>query len=310
MGNDDSRHDKPPRQRSSVADVIAEIKGETPKAPTLKDLPPPKSQLDKLYEELGGPADLGSAVDKNSFRRCCGEYSLVTVLPILRQFAKDETSARRHWPWAAYAINQYKFDIKELAKYRDEPRPKEIRDLVAQIRRASHDLSSALAKLQTLSFRLHDHTSPLRRGHLTWLNYVISQALADKISNEVIGDFVTIDLKKLEFIKHLAQLEAAAKVAAKRVDRDLLERTAGQPNPALPRFVWRGSEIWKSMTGRRPSTNKVARKSGDSDPDFVIFIQGLAKIGNAPAPSRKEVETALKKSVPPITSDISSKSGV
>jgi hypothetical protein len=195
MGNDDSRHDKPPRQRSSVADVIAEIKGETPKAPTLKDLPPPKSQLDKLYEELGGPADLGSAVDKNSFRRCCGEYSLVTVLPILRQFAKDETSARRHWPWAAYAINQYKFDIKELAKYRDEPRPKEIRDLVAQIRRASHDLSSALAKLQTLSFRLHDHTSPLRRGHLTWLNYVISQALADKISNEVIGDFVTIDLK-------------------------------------------------------------------------------------------------------------------
>jgi hypothetical protein len=46
----------------------------------------------------------------------------------------------------------------------------------------------------------------------------MSQALVDKISNEVIGDFVTIDLKKLEFIKHLAQLEATAKVAAKRVE--------------------------------------------------------------------------------------------
>lgn len=300
----------PPKPSPSLADLTADLAGQSPKDSSLPGLNWPKSEFDKLCDELGGPADLGSAVDQNAFRRCCAEFSLIKVLPILRQFAKDETSARRHWPWAAYAINQYKFDIKELAKYGDEPRPKEIRDLVAQIRRASHDLSSALAKLQTLSFRLHDHTSPLRRAHLTWLNYVISQALADKISNEVIGDFVTIDLKKLEFIKHLAQLEAAAKVAAKRVDRDSLERTAGQPNPALPRFVWRSSEIWKSMTGRRPSTNKVARKSGGSDPDFVIFIQGLAKIGNAPAPSRKEVETALKKSAPPITSDISSKSGV
>jgi hypothetical protein len=166
--------------------------------------------------------------------------------------------------------------------------------LLGQVETAAHNLISALATLQNLSFRLHEHSAPSRRGHLLWLNQFISQALSDNVSNEVTGDFVTANFKKLEFIKRLAQVEAAANRAIDRLDKNLLERKRGQPNPALPNFVWRSGIIWTSMTGRKPSTRRVERLDSD-DPKFVIFVKELAKIGNSIEPSRKEIETALRK---------------
>jgi hypothetical protein len=215
------------------------------------------------------------------------------VLPILRRFTDDEISARRHWPWTAFAIDQYTFEIKERAKYKDELKPKEIRDLLAQIKRAAHDLISALATLQNRAFRLGEHSAPLLRGHLKWLNYFISQVLAGQISNEVAQDFLTVDLQKLDFIKRLALVEAAATVASKRVNKDLLKRRRGQSNPALRNFVWRSGKIWTSLTGRKPSTRRIERKDSD-DPKFVLFVKELAKFRNAAEPSRKEIEIALR----------------
>jgi hypothetical protein len=253
----------------------------------------PKPEFDKLCAEHGGPADFGGKVETNTFRRCCRQYPLGRVLPILTRFTEDEISARRHWPWTALAVNQYAFEIKERAKYKDELKPKEIRDLLAQVKHAAHDLISALATLQNRAFRLREHSAPPLRGHLKWLNYFISQVLADHISNEVAQDFLTVDLQKLGFIKRLAQVEAAATVASKRVDNDLLKRRRGQSNPALRNFVSRSGKIWTSLTGRKPSTRRVERIDGD-DPKFVIFVKELAKIGNAAKPTRKEIETALR----------------
>ena len=112
----------------------------------------PKSDFDKLCAEHGGPADLGITVEKNIFRGCCGKFPLARVLPILLQFATDETTARRHWPWAAFAIDQYHFEIKERDKYKDELKPKEIHELIKEIQRDAHDLRSALTRLQTSRF--------------------------------------------------------------------------------------------------------------------------------------------------------------
>jgi hypothetical protein len=100
---------------------------------------------------------------------------------------------------------------------------------------------------------------------------------------------------KKEFIKRLTELEAAAKVlTAQGVDVELLDRKRGQSEPALPTFVFRGSVIWRSLTGRKPSANKHTRRNGPKDPDFVLFIQELATLGQLPPPSRKQVETSLK----------------
>jgi hypothetical protein len=279
----------------TVTEIITEIVGQrSQKEPPLSSPNWPKSEFDKLYAEHGGPAKLGIEVDYRLFHRYCGEFTLPQLLPVLRRFTNDEISALRHWPWAAFALGQYNFEIKERAKYTDELSPKKICELLGQVEAAAHDLISALTTLQALSFRLHDHSAPLRRGHLSWLNYFISQALADTVSNEITGNLATVDLKKLEFIKRLAQVEAVAKRAIDRVDKDLLERERGLPNPALPNFAFRCTAIWESMTGLKPNTNWAGRVVGKNS-KFVIFVRALAKVGNAKQPSRKEIETALRK---------------
>jgi hypothetical protein len=292
--DDNARRKRRRGKTPTVAEVIAEIRQQFPENPPLRRPPWPPSQFDKLYNEFGGPADLGMTVEKNTFRRCCQELSLGRVLPTLLQFATDETSARRHWPWAAFAINQYEYEIKERAKDKDKLKPKEIHDLIKEIERAAHDLRSGLAQLQTLAFRPHEHSAPLLRPHLSWLDEFISQAVSGRISNEVTDDdIVTVFVEKMNFLKQLAEVEAVAKIAAKRVDVDMLKRKREQSNPALPNFVRLSGKIWKGMTGREPSTRRVERlESGD--PDFVIFVKALAKIGNCAEPSRKAIETARR----------------
>jgi hypothetical protein len=54
------------------------------------------------------------------------------------------------------------------------------------------------------------------------------------------------------------------------------------------------------MTNRKPSFNKVTRfdtgtDDTGTDPDFVIFIQDLAKVGAAHAPSRHQVAGTLRR---------------
>jgi hypothetical protein len=210
----DARRKRQHEKATTVTEIVAEIVGRrSPKDPPLLGPSWPKSQFDKLCDEYGGPADLGARVEKSVFQACCSEFPPGKVLPILRQFIKDEVSARRHWPWAAFAIKQYKYEINERAKYTDELSPKKICELLGQVEGAAHDLVAALATLQSLAFRLHDHSAPGRRGHLSWLNYFISQALADNVSNELTSDLVTLDFKKLDFIKRLAQVEAVARRA-------------------------------------------------------------------------------------------------
>ena len=53
--------------------------------------------------------------------------------------------------------------------------------------------------------------------------------------------------------------------------------------------------IWRSLTGRKPSVNKVA---GKRKSDFVTFVQELAKIGGGPEPTFKQVQTAFRVRTP------------
>src|SRR5262249_5690511 len=98
---------------------------------------------------------------------------------------------------------------------------------------------------------------------------------------------------RLDFTKKLAILEATANQASKRVDRSLLERERGQGIPGLSNFVFRCGKIWENLTGRKPSANKVSRLEGPEDPDFVVFVQRLAAVGQAPVPTRRQVEKTL-----------------
>jgi len=256
-----------------------------------------KSEFQKLYTELGGPADIGVSVDKSYLDRCCNEYRLGSIRPILLHFQSDATLARRHWPWAAFALSQYVFERRQYETYSDELRPEEVPELLSEIAKSAHQLSSGLCKLQTFANRLVDPSATLRRGHLAWLDAIVTQAAAGRISNDVNGDDTQMAFDffgKMNLLARLTDVEVAAKTAIKHVDPKLLKRERGQSDPALPMFVFRCGVIWRSLTGRKPSAEKVERRNG-SDPAFVVLVQELVKVGQAPPPSRYQVATSLQK---------------
>ena len=248
-------------------------KGPRKRLPYLSDI---KSEYEKLCDELDGPADIGVKVKHHALAIYCREYRSDLIVPILLAYAKDEIAARRHWPWAAFAISQFVFETKEREKYTDEPSPQEIIELLDQIRQAAHDLGYGLAKLQTLSFRLSDPSAPDRRGHLAWLDTFFSQTIAGRISNELIEDadeWLAIDLNRTAFLMRLAEIEVAAKKALKKVDKTLLYRERSQKSPSLPNFVFRCSKIWRSLTGKKANASKVVNKSTDDLPPLSFFSE-------------------------------------
>ena len=281
--------------------VLAMIDEEREKSTRPRRLAPRiRSEFDRLCDELGGPADIGAAIGSRRIRLSmyCTEYSSHRVLPVLLQYQSDESLARRHWPWAAFAISQFVWERQERKEYTDEPTPVELKELLSQIKQAAHDLLSKLSGLETLALRLRDPADPLHRGHIAWLDAIVSQAAAGHIGNEVNEageDVLAIHSGKIAFLKRLVDIEVAVKIAMDRFDRTLLKRKRGQSEPALPNFIFRCGVIWKNLTGRNPSANKVAR----GDPHFVAFIQGLAKLGQVCEPTRNQVATCLGKTHTP-----------
>jgi hypothetical protein len=263
-------------------------------------IPTIKSEYQRLCDELGGPADIGVPIKwpRATLAAYCREYDSTSVLPVLLKFQADKSSARRHWPWVAFAISHYVFEQKEQNKHTDEPSPKKVEALLSQIAQAARELNSGLCRLEALSHRLGDPTAPLRRAHIGWLNALVSQAAAGFPTDDVneSGDhLLLIDAEKGALLNRLSEVETGAELARSRVDGALLGRERGQSAPGLSTFVFRCCAIWRSLTGRKPSANKVTRRSGEGeDPDFVIFLQALAKIGQAPVPSRHQVASSLR----------------
>jgi hypothetical protein len=272
-----------------------------PRDPIPRLLPRIRTEYDRLCEDLGGPADIGAVgISKYHLASYCGTYPTQRVVPVLMQYTPDETLARKLWPWVAFAISQYEFETKEMTTYSDEPTPAEVEDLLSQIAKSSRDLNSALCRLQVLSNRLRDPTAPHRRGHLGWLDAYISQASAGLLSddvNESEPHLLVVESAKRAFLERLLDVELGAKVASERLDKTLLERERGQSNPALLQFVLRCSAVWRSLTGRKPSANKVSR-DGRVDPDFVVFLQRLARIGCTHEPTRDQVARCLRNLAP------------
>jgi hypothetical protein len=256
-----------------------------------------RTDLDRVYLELGGPAPLRGRIDRNTFARCCNEFSWRKVEPTLRRFQKDRVIAKRHWPWVAFALGQYRFERKERQQNSVRLEPGEVTSLINDIHRSAKELASSLARLQSYSQRLGDPTAPFEKPHLRYLDQLISQAAAGDLAAEVNKDpkyMLWVFSEKMSFFQRLSGIEAVAGEAATRlVDRDLLKRKKGQADPALYNLVWRGAEIWSSLTGRVPNANRVHRRDSGEEPDFVLFIQDLVRLAGGERPSRKVVEISL-----------------
>ena len=256
-----------------------------------------RTDLDRVYLELGGPAPLRRSIDRNTFARCCNEFSWRKVEPTLRRFQKDRDIAKRHWPWVAFALDQYRFERNQLQRRGATLNPTEVVELLNDIRRSAKKLASSLGRLQEYSYSVGDPAAPFRKPHLAYLDQFISQAAAGHIAAEVNKSrehMAHVFFGKQSFLKQLIEVEVAAGEAAKRADKSLLKRKKGQADPALYDLVWRGAEIWSSLTGRVPSANRVHRRDS-GEPYFVLFIQDLVRLASGERPSRKVVEISLGK---------------
>jgi hypothetical protein len=265
-----------------------------------------RSDLDRLYNDGGGPAPIRATVDRTEFERCCREFPWSVIAPALIKYQCDATLAKRHWPWAAFAIAQFQFEQREAAGQMDEPTPKEVLELLGEIRDAAKRLSGGLARLQSTSLRVVDPADRMRRGHLQYLDQFISQAAAGLIDQEVREDgehLVRVFNGKNALLRILIDIEVAAGEAMNRADKTLLSRKVGTRQvPGLHNLVFRASEIWTSMTGRVASANKVTRRD-EQEPQFVQFIQDLVGIAGGPKPSRRMVEIALTNLAPRNTTE-------
>jgi hypothetical protein len=250
-----------------------------------------KSEYKKLCERHGGPIICDDSFADIDFEHYCREFPLRRFKPTIDRWVTDPDHGIRHWPVMAFAASQYAFLQREFSKYGTEASPAQVRDLLDEIGKSSQRLRGALVQLQEMSARLSDGTAPLAGPHLSWLDEIISQAMAGRGAADVSEEqLASVHFARMDFLRRLVDVEVAAGYAQKRLDPELLKRGRTSENRALRTLVAMAKPIWQSLTGRKPSVNKVA---GERTSDFVLFTQELAEIAGGPEPTFKQVQTAF-----------------
>ena len=103
------------------------------------------------------------------------------------------------------------------------------------------------------------------------------------------------------FHLQLAHLEASAKTVANNVSSILLEKQpGGTMDYGLGHLARRAAIIWKSLTGRRASINKVRPRKkvhpthpNDDRPNFVLFVSGIAKMAVGHEPTFDQIQSTF-----------------
>jgi hypothetical protein len=255
-----------------------------------------KSEYKKFCEQHGGPITCDDRFANIDFEYCCREFPRRIFEPTIDRWSADPVHGIRHWPLMAFAASQYAFLQREFKKYGTEASPAQVRELLDEIRKSARRLSKALVQFQEMAARLSDGTAPLAGPHLSWLDEIIAQAMAGELAPEVNEErLAMVHFGRIDFLHRLVDVEVAARDVRDRLDPKLLRRARTSENRALRTLVAMAKSIWQSLTGRKPSVNKVA---GERRSDFVTFVQELAKIAGGPEPTFKQVQNAFRVRTP------------
>ena len=255
-----------------------------------------KSEYQRFCEQHGGPIICDDSFAKIDFEHCCREFPRQVFQPTIDRCTADPVHGIRHWPVMAFAASQYAFRQQEFKKYGAEASPAHVRELLDEIRKSARRLSRALVQFQQMSARISDGTAPLAEPHLSWMDEIIAQAMAGRRAADVSEEqSASAHFARMEFLGRLGDVEAAARYAQQRLDPELLRRSRTSENRALRTLVAMAKPIWQSLTGRKPSVNKVA---GERTSAFVTFVQELAKIAGGPEPTFRQIETAFRTRTP------------
>jgi hypothetical protein len=233
---------------------------------------------------------------QKNFEQCCREFPRRSFESTIDRWVTDPVHGIRHWPVMAFAASEYAFLRREFKKYGAEASPAQVRELLDEIGESSRRLCEALVRFQEMSARLSDGTAPLAEPHLSWLDEIIAQAMAGRPAAEVSEErLASVHFARMDFLSRLVEVEVAAGRARERLDPELLRRARTSENRALRTLVAMAKPIWQSLTGRKPSFNKVA---GERKTDFVTFVQELANIAGGPEPTFKQIQTPFRVRTP------------
>ena len=283
----------PRAQLAVLGEVHAMERGKRRFPPSLNAV---KSEYKRFCEQYGGPIICDDSFAKIDFEHCCREFPRRRFEPTIDRWATEPVHGIRHWPIMASAASQYAFLQREFSKYGAEASPAQVGKLLDEIGKSSRRLFRALVQLQEMSARLSDGTAPLAGPHVSWLDAIVAQAMAGRPAAEVSEEHLAIaDFARMDFLHRLVDVEVAARYARQRLDPKLLKRARTSENRALRTLVAMAKPIWQSLTGRKPSVNKVA---GERTSDFATFVQDLAKIAGGPQPTFKQIQTAFRERTP------------
>src|SRR6516165_8005163 len=255
-----------------------------------------KSEYQVFCDRYGDPITCDGSFADIDFEHCCREFPRQVFQPTIDRWATDPVHGIRHWPVMAFAASQYAFLQREFSKNEAEASPAQVAKLLDDIGKSSRRLRRALVQFQEMSARLSDGTAPLAGPHLSWLDEIIAQAMAGRPAADVNEEqLASVHFARLDFLGRLGDVEAAARYAQQRLDPELLRRSRTSENRALRTLVAMAKPIWQSLTGRKPSVNKVA---GERTSDFVTFAQELAKIAGGVEPTFKQIQAAFRVRTP------------
>jgi len=255
-----------------------------------------KSEYQLFRDRYGDPITCDGRFADIDFEHGCREFPCKMFQPTIDRWTADPVHGIRHWPLMAFAASQYAFLQREFKKYGAEASPAHVRELLDEIRKSARRLSRALARFQEMSARLSDGAARLAGPHLSWADEIIAQAMAGQLAPEVNEErLALVHAARIDFLRRLVDVEVAAQDVQERLNPKLLRHRRTSENRALRTLVAVTKPIWQSLTGRKPSVNKVA---GERRSDFVTFVQELAKIAGSPEPAFKQVQTAFRARTP------------
>jgi hypothetical protein len=233
--------------------------------------------------------------DEFGFGVACDRFPYEEVAPLLRPYQTDDRTCRVHWPWVALAAKLYRSEQDERATF-EELKPSEVIALFRRVSANALKLAQDIERLRYHSNQLEDPKKPEARGHLAYLHEFFKQRAFADFEGEFTDDplvSLATDGMHNRFVWRLEKVgETADEFAAQHVDQSLLTRSRGQDDPGLPTLVWRLGEIWKSLTGRNASANKVHREE-DERSDFVRFVGSVAVLAESAAPTTAEIAKSL-----------------
>ena len=200
----------------------------------------------------------------------CRYYPSDFVQPVLAKWQPDEALAKRHWPWVAAACYHWEA-AHRLGLKPSLLRPVDVRASLGRIDKHAGSLSKEVYGLLAAA----RSRAPADGSHPDEVAGILERLGAGAAGDNVPPAGALTSLMAL--CQQLAGLQGAVEALTAGNGPELTARKKSGEDPALPNFVATLAQVWRSLTGRKPSTRKVERSIGE-EPDFVLFVQDVAKL--------------------------------